>query len=1067
MRSRSSSGNLVSLRSAVALADSKWLTEALFLTALKYHPDRNPGREAEFNAKFQAIQAAHEILSDPQQRLKYDTDRLRAGYGKLYGPPKTNATRQPNTASYAHPTSTRTQASSKPGFPPRPSSYHAPPSAGAQRYASYARAAPQQPWEKMHDDSQTRADAFRGFQEMKGNSSMPSWASFDPRTGRTTYQSGRTTPNATPAGQSKKSAYEHVNSNHKQTSAPRGQTPFGNVRSQSTKKKNGFDPGNPGGDEPMARNTSAYSSSRAERPFFEPAPSPTAKKKTAAEQEDSPIPGFERLSTRYATTGGEKTYFSSAGLGRSTSVRDTPGSPKPRSRTNPPSPTAPQTGRHHSASPKLKTDHNRGFSSDVTSSDEDDDEDDDEGAPRAKPKATPKSRLRPNQKFSDFHTQNDWNRGTGEHSSAWPNVAGFWTPSHPRSCIDESRPWTYHEYMDYRTDNEDYEGHDSDSAAYPNGSHRTADPATSQQPETQGKSATNGETEGFKTQFNLYGSTPNPCTRKWSEKWGFSSPRTAPNEPRRKLPYWAYPSSVMAPDTSPKRFKVAGKERRAAPKEEEILASIHRVKFSINESADGDPKADSDALNSFEGSPTASASPNGEFKSRSHENLRTTFSASDWQGTFQGAAEFFAPAPSGKDQGTRASRRVSPTRGRTATRQGYGSQSKPTATSQDSARTPFPSQQQPTPFINATFSADSWAEQLKTATFTMPFPDGTQQQANIRRARSPRKQSRPAVKRTTASVSTEAEEAKTTIDGSGDESAKNIPGDGEAMDIDEELPSKTDVPQTNGTTSNTTGSGHTNGPRLVSVEPNRPEWRAGAREDPTTQDSAASSAPKEPSSNSGAKTNGVNSNSNLFNLKKLSNVTPFTATNSVGIEDLNDIHANLPFESRPNQHAARRPVRPRELDCPNPPKRPLRPPLVPAAPGSQQMVLPRKAWERYVTEMNAYMREWNEFNRRMLRHFTARQEAVETGLSPVWISAVGDSTRLNIEGEDGKGDDTDNSDENLVPGKPTGGFSAYLRGVEEDFKVREHWDVAWERHRECILELGDMREWIRNGGKVV
>jgi curved DNA-binding protein CbpA len=64
------------------------------MKALKYHPDRNPGREAEFNAKFQAIQAANEILSDPQQRLKYDTDRLRAGYGKVYGPPKANTQRK-------------------------------------------------------------------------------------------------------------------------------------------------------------------------------------------------------------------------------------------------------------------------------------------------------------------------------------------------------------------------------------------------------------------------------------------------------------------------------------------------------------------------------------------------------------------------------------------------------------------------------------------------------------------------------------------------------------------------------------------------------------------------------------------------------------------------------------------------------------------------------------------------------------------------------------------------------------------------------------------------------------
>ncbi|KAF3935909.1 hypothetical protein ABW20_dc0106070 [Dactylellina cionopaga] len=44
--------------------------------ALKYHPDRNPGREAEFNAKFQLIQAAHELLTDPARRKVYDRTRL-------------------------------------------------------------------------------------------------------------------------------------------------------------------------------------------------------------------------------------------------------------------------------------------------------------------------------------------------------------------------------------------------------------------------------------------------------------------------------------------------------------------------------------------------------------------------------------------------------------------------------------------------------------------------------------------------------------------------------------------------------------------------------------------------------------------------------------------------------------------------------------------------------------------------------------------------------------------------------------------------------------------------------
>ncbi|KAL7818864.1 hypothetical protein V8C44DRAFT_367345 [Trichoderma aethiopicum] len=46
--------------------------------ALKYHPDRNPGREQEVNSQFQIIQAAHEILSDPEAKAKYDATLLRS-----------------------------------------------------------------------------------------------------------------------------------------------------------------------------------------------------------------------------------------------------------------------------------------------------------------------------------------------------------------------------------------------------------------------------------------------------------------------------------------------------------------------------------------------------------------------------------------------------------------------------------------------------------------------------------------------------------------------------------------------------------------------------------------------------------------------------------------------------------------------------------------------------------------------------------------------------------------------------------------------------------------------------
>ncbi|KAK3621708.1 hypothetical protein LTR22_025093 [Elasticomyces elasticus] len=47
--------------------------------ALLYHPDRNAGKEEEVVPKFQAIQTAHEVLSDATLKAKYDGDRRKAG----------------------------------------------------------------------------------------------------------------------------------------------------------------------------------------------------------------------------------------------------------------------------------------------------------------------------------------------------------------------------------------------------------------------------------------------------------------------------------------------------------------------------------------------------------------------------------------------------------------------------------------------------------------------------------------------------------------------------------------------------------------------------------------------------------------------------------------------------------------------------------------------------------------------------------------------------------------------------------------------------------------------------
>jgi hypothetical protein len=319
-------------------------------------------------------------------------------------------------------------------------------------------------------------------------------------------------------------------------------------------------------------------------------------------------------------------------------------------------------------------------------------------------------------------------------------------------------------------------------------------------------------------------------------------------------------------------------------------------------------------------------------------------------------------------------------------------------------------------------------------------------------------------------VATEADEAKETINGDGSTQPNGTAApDVEAMDLDDDLPTPPDVPPVPGKVpmngSSDPGSASASYPDLASqAAPDAPPVKK-TKTPPRTEDSAVNADARAP----------------LFNLDNLRNTVPFSSTTGGGIENLEDVHATLPFESQAKQqNSNKRDIRPRELQLPNPPKRPWAPKPAPLTPTSTQPVLPREKWNWYVSAMGTYMHEWNAFNRRMLKHFNARQEANETGLAPGWISAVGDSSRLSINDGD---DDTDSNgtsgktkiredadgalDEFLVPGSSKGGFSAYLRGVEEDIQVRKHWDVACEMHRECILDLGRLREWIRNGGKVV
>lgn len=121
-----------------------------------------------------------------------------------------------------------------------------------------------------------------------------------------------------------------------------------------TARKTGFAPGAVGGDEPAASNYSYVHVNRGGHRHAHEVPVPPASSRRPPQppptpERPDPLKQFRqtvgsgaadspRLSTPYATTGGERTYFSSSVLGRSATLREQPLK-------------SPTTERHRSASP--------------------------------------------------------------------------------------------------------------------------------------------------------------------------------------------------------------------------------------------------------------------------------------------------------------------------------------------------------------------------------------------------------------------------------------------------------------------------------------------------------------------------------------------------------------------------------------------------------------------------------------------------------------------------------------------------------------------------------------------
>ncbi|KAK8080576.1 hypothetical protein PG997_008394 [Apiospora hydei] len=248
--------------------------------ALKYHPDRNPGREAEVNSKFQIIQSAHEILTDETQRRKYD-DTLRSSRSRYPGASGVRGNPWQDAAKAYPPPPRRAPATNNAQSRPA-SGAQSRPTSGAHRYSNF-----------------TGGSVPRGGKTASGK---------DGADARSNYQAwesmrGRPVPPPPTPGRAPTSATRESKASEPEPSIPRAasqkqkaQASFGN-----SARRAGYTPRSPG----LARNSSA-----------QVPPDPLAQFR------ENYMDGHR--STPYHTPGGEKTslHEEGSGLGRAKSTRE-------------------------------------------------------------------------------------------------------------------------------------------------------------------------------------------------------------------------------------------------------------------------------------------------------------------------------------------------------------------------------------------------------------------------------------------------------------------------------------------------------------------------------------------------------------------------------------------------------------------------------------------------------------------------------------------------------------------------------------------------------------------------
>ncbi|KAH6958263.1 hypothetical protein DER45DRAFT_629098 [Fusarium avenaceum] len=262
--------------------------------ALKYHPDRNPGREQEVNTQFQIIQTAHEILSDPETKAKHDASRSRGRYtgaSGVKGNPWSNVSAQYPPPPRRNNGNANTSARTTPS--------------GAQRWQTrFSSGVPPTAKQYAAADAESKKNAAKAFENM--------------RKGASAKTSEQTRPPPPPPPPRTESARQ------------RAEASFG-------ARKTGFHPRTTTGDEPPVSSSNYSSRPASERypqsygqeapkqpPPIPQRPPPTTMPDPLSQFRDRDSWADPRQSSPYTSHGGEKTNpFDGISLNRAKSTRET------------------------------------------------------------------------------------------------------------------------------------------------------------------------------------------------------------------------------------------------------------------------------------------------------------------------------------------------------------------------------------------------------------------------------------------------------------------------------------------------------------------------------------------------------------------------------------------------------------------------------------------------------------------------------------------------------------------------------------------------------------------------